>query len=72
MHKTELVRKVADESGFAYFDVYNVINALQKVIIDAMVDGDTVSLPSVGYFRTKMVKGCRRSNGARGYYNHHK
>lgn len=56
--KVELIRAIADETGQSQDAIDQTIGALTKKIIEAVKDGNDVSLPGFGTFK-------RRENAAR-------
>ncbi len=53
MNKTDLVAKVAEESGLTKKDAEKATNALFKVIEQALVEGDKVQAIGFGTFEVK-------------------
>lgn len=55
MKKYELVAKVATKTGLSQENVNKVVDAMQEVIVEAVVDGgDEVNLPKLGKFKQKV------------------
>ena len=55
MKKYELVAKVATKTGLSQENVNKVVDAMQEVIVEAVVDGgDEVNLPQLGKFKQKV------------------
>jgi len=52
VYKTDVVRRVAQETRMKQRDVTDAVNGAVKVIIQALRDGKTVTLPGFGTFYT--------------------
>jgi len=56
MHKTELVRRVAQQTRLSRRVVNDVVGASQRVIEETLRAGETVTLPGFGTFYTGQRK----------------
>ena len=50
MNTSELIDKIASESGFSKADAARALNAITDTIIDAMANGNDVQLTDFGNF----------------------
>lgn len=53
MTKSELITKLSEESNLNKTQANDCLNALSKIITEALVNGDKVLLPDVGTFLAK-------------------
>ena len=56
MYKTDIVRRVAQETRMKRRDVNDAVSGALKVITQALRDGKTVTLPGFGTFYTRHQK----------------
>ena len=53
MQKTEVIARVAKETGMTQTDTAKIVNALLTVITDALKDGEKVTLTGFGAFEVR-------------------
>ena len=51
MNKTELIEQIATRSGVTKADAGRAVNAMLDSIVEAIANGDDVSLPGFGSFK---------------------
>lgn len=67
MHKSDLIKKVADDTGVSHKDTEAIVNAVIDSVIDAVAKGEKVVLTGFGTLerkKRKARKGRHPSTGA--------
>lgn len=56
MNKTELIKKVAEETGAKQTEVQTIVNSFLDVVVDEMSAGNKVTITGFGTFEAKKCK----------------
>lgn len=68
MNKTELIREIANRTGLSQAKVKEVLGAEETVIIEALLNGDKVSLVGFGTYEAVDRPARERRNPQTGEY----
>lgn len=68
MNKTELIKEIASRTGLSQAKVKEAVNAQEDIIIEAMQNGDKVSLVGFGTYEAVDREARERRNPQTGEY----
>jgi len=64
--KIDLIREIVKDVEMPQYEVHAVLNSLDKALKSFLMSGDDVNFGTIGKFKVKVHKECKKRNGMTG------